>query len=463
MTRPTQYTPQSDYLATRAQLLGETSQRVLVYLYQPLIGAVASALYQTLWTQVKAHPQFTRDRQPHSKLLQTLGCDMEGLYEARIRLEAVGLIRTYTQVDTSRHYVYELYAPLAADKFFAEDLLSIALYDTVGPDEYARLTAAFTVTPVRRSDMQELTLGFMDVYHIASSLVNVPEGVTSAREVTAGKVNPLPHITTDVVDWQLLTRLLAKTPLRHDALSDQRELLAQVAGFYALTTAQLARAVQHSLDDLTGSIDPYRLRRIAEREHGNQSALKRQQEYGQQPSLVQDVNQEKTTHLEVSLSNDERVLLQRAKSMSVRDFLDFRKKERNPRLEPQDSEIFAFSELLRKNTFDTPTINILIDYLLRIDSFIPKSMIGAVVTRWVDAGVDSPESALVQIRAHEQGKDKKVKRGRSGYSKPRRVEQKPAWEQPGYTVPKKTLTVAERDAMNAKLTALKNQQTKEEQ
>jgi replication initiation and membrane attachment protein len=456
MQRPAELTPQSDYLVTRAQLMSDLDRQTLVYLYQPIIGPLATALYETLWTQVRVHPQFTRDRRPHSRLLQVLGSDMDALYDARVRLEAIGLIKTYTQVDSERHYVYELYAPMRPQSFLNDDLLSLALYDVLGDTAYAEVAAHFTVTPVRRSDMTDVSRSFMDVFHIASSPLNPPAAVEDQRQQTSEKESPIPRVDTSLVDWELLGRLLAKQNLRSDELIRQRMPIAQISGFYGLNTSELARLCARAIDTLTGQIDIKVMRNMAERDFTKTNVARgaaTQAASAESASATQTSAQTSTTG-QHSLSAAERELLQDARRMTPREFLTFTKKKKSPDAFVGKNELWALQQLAGRDVFPNATVNILVDYLLQERTSISQSYMDAVANSWLEAGVKTPEAALAQIKDYKNGKTKRGPARRS-YQRNRVVEPKPEWAQEGHQVSGRVLSTKERAELNAKLASLR--------
>ncbi|MCI1284281.1 MAG: DnaD domain protein [Lacticaseibacillus songhuajiangensis] len=454
MQRPAELTPQSDYLVTRAQLMSDLDRQTLVYLYQPIIGPLATALYQTLWTQVRTSPQFTRDRQPHRRLMQTLGSDMDALYAARVRLEAVGLIKSYTQVDAVRHYVYELYAPMRPQDFLKDDLLSLALYDVLGSTGFAEAAEHFTVRPVRRSDMTDVSKSFMDVFHIASSPLNPPAAVEEQRQRSSEKASPIPRVDTSLVDWELLGRLLEKQNLRSDELLRQRMPIAQISGFYGMSTSELARLCARAIDTLTGRIDIKVLRNLAERDFAKQdvvkNALKRE---NSTPATTPTASTNSQTAPQ-EFSAAERELLQNARRMTPREFLNYTKKKKSPDAFAGKNELWALQQLAGRDIFTNATINVLVDYLLQERTSISQSYMDAVANSWLEAGVNSPESALMQIKAYQAGKTKRTP-ARRNYQRNRVVEPQPEWAKEGHKVAGRVLSAKERAELNAKLASLR--------
>jgi replication initiation and membrane attachment protein len=457
MQRPAELTPQSDYLVTRAQLLSDLDRQTLVYLYQPIIGPLATALYQTFWTQVRPQPQFTRDRRPHRRLMQALGSDMDALYEARVRLEAVGLIKSYTQVDTVRHYVYELYAPMRPQDFLKDDLMSLALYDVLGSAGFAEVAEHFTVTPVRRSDMTDVSKSFMDVFHIASSPLNPPAAVEEQRQRSSEKANPIPRVDTSLVDWELLGRLLEKQNLRSDELLRQRMPIAQISGFYGMSTSELARLCARAIDTLTGRIDIKVLRNLAERDFAKQDVVKNALTRGNVAEAASATAQSESVSTQPAaqeFSPAERELLQNARRMTPREFLNYTKKKKSPDAFAGKNELWALQQLAGRDIFTNATINVLVDYLLQERTSISQSYMDAVANSWLEAGVNSPEAALRQIKAFKDGKTKRTP-ARRNYQRNRVVEPQPEWAKEGHKVAGRVLSAKERAELNAKLASLR--------
>jgi replication initiation and membrane attachment protein len=454
MQRPAELTPQSDYLVTRAQLMSDLDRQTLVYLYQPIIGPLATALYQTLWTQVRTSPQFTRDRQPHRRLMQTLGSDMDALYAARVRLEAVGLIKSYTQVDTVRHYVYELYAPMRPQDFLKDDLLSLALYDVLGSAGFAEAAEHFTVTPVRRSDMTDVSKSFMDVFHIASSPLNPPAAVEEQRQRSSEKANPIPRVDTSLVDWELLGRLLEKQNLRSDELLRQRMPIAQISGFYGMSTSELARLCARAIDTLTGRIDIKVLRNLAERDFAKRDVVKNVLKRENSTLATTPTTSTNSQTASQEFSAAERELLQNARRMTPREFLNYTKKKKSPDAFAGKNELWALQQLAGRDIFTNATINVLVDYLLQERTSISQSYMDAVANSWLEAGVNSPESALMQIKAYQAGKTKRTP-VRRNYQRNRVVEPQPEWAKEGHKVAGRVLSAKERAELNAKLASLR--------
>ncbi|KRO16660.1 replication initiation and membrane attachment family protein [Lacticaseibacillus saniviri] len=446
MQRPETYLPQDDYVITQATYLSDFDQKVATRLYQPLIGPVAFALYLTLWQEVTPRPSLS-DRKKHVRLLDLLHVSIDELFTARVKLEAVGLLKTYTQVDQlGRFYAYELYAPVSPDRFFSDDLLSVLLYDTVGETQFATLRQDFQLSPIRRDSWQDITSDFLDVFHIsAQALTDPPIAVETAKQAVVQSEAPKVTLGNgEGYDWEFLAQQLANSNLKAGELEKYQSAIYQLAKFYGLQPVDLARYIEAATNVMTGELNLPQLRRNIE-----QTATKQEHKVAVQPQLS----------TKVAVADTDAALLKDAKQMSIREFIVAAKHKKNAQMYPGHNEIQALLKLQQRRVFDDATINILVDYILQTNDSINQAYLDAVVNSWLKAGVTSPEQALVQIHEFVTKKPaRKSTRPRAN----RRVETRPAWMQPDYQPKKEEVTPemkAQLAANQAKLAALRKEAT----
>src|SRR5699024_4634141 len=99
----------------------------LTHLYQSLIGINAIALYYTLVYDIEL--QNLIDIQTHDTVMGALNLPLNAIYEARIKLERIVLLKTYkTKNDSEVVYTYELISPFTPSEFFNDLMLSELLY-----------------------------------------------------------------------------------------------------------------------------------------------------------------------------------------------------------------------------------------------------------------------------------------------------------------------------------------------
>ena len=100
---------------TLPQALSTNERQLLTLFYQPLTGPDPISLYLTLWAEGE---DYTTDKMTHYYLMNVLGMSVRSIFEARIALEAIGLLRTWRKDENdSRTFIYELVRPLEARSF----------------------------------------------------------------------------------------------------------------------------------------------------------------------------------------------------------------------------------------------------------------------------------------------------------------------------------------------------------
>ena len=158
------YVSKNDYYEIKlASLITNVDKDVLVELYQPLIGAQATILFLTLLKEKRNESE--KHFYQVDKLLRTMQIQPSEFLSARRFLEAVGLMRTYEQVqDDVRTYAYVLYAPKSPKSFFDDVLFKGLLIQYVGLDEAKSLANKYKLDISLTDDYKEVSASFVDVY-----------------------------------------------------------------------------------------------------------------------------------------------------------------------------------------------------------------------------------------------------------------------------------------------------------
>src|SRR4051812_22896331 len=149
--------PIDRYVVAAGGLLHEYDRKVLTFLYQPLIGSTSLSLFMTLWAELEENRLWS-ESSSHHLLMNLLGLNLKDIYEARLRLEGIGLLKAFVkQEDGERSFIYELQPPLMPEQFFMDGMLNIYLYRKIGKNHFSRLKRFF-------SDQQNLKeIGFMNI------------------------------------------------------------------------------------------------------------------------------------------------------------------------------------------------------------------------------------------------------------------------------------------------------------
>ena len=91
------------------------------------------SLFMTFWADAERGNEHEYN---HYHLMNTLSIPLGPIFEGRISLEAIGLLRTYRKKDGDlRSFLYELLPPLDAKEFFTDPLLNV-LFSKIGEHGY---------------------------------------------------------------------------------------------------------------------------------------------------------------------------------------------------------------------------------------------------------------------------------------------------------------------------------------
>ena len=139
--------PADIYQVVNKSLLNEYDKLVLSMLYMPIIGNVSISLYESLYNELKANSYISVEL-THHHLITNLGISLNELKIARMKLEGIGLLKTYYMEGNVNSYIYELYSPISANEFFNHPIFNMVLYNTLGKEEYERVFNYFKVPSI---------------------------------------------------------------------------------------------------------------------------------------------------------------------------------------------------------------------------------------------------------------------------------------------------------------------------
>lgn len=390
--------PADLYQVVDKSLLSEMDKLVLNMLYMPIIGNIAISLYLKLQSEVGSNLISTE--LSHHHLMTSMGLTLDNIKEARLKLEGIGLLKTYFHKDDINSYVYEIYSPVSPNEFFSHPIFNMVLYNNVGKTEYNRLYESFKEPSVVLKDYEDISASFDSVF---KSINYTPLEYTGEDIVSKNKL----LLTYELdYDWDLLISSIGKDMFNTKCLNkSMKELIINLSFLYEIDPVTMADIIRTSLNE-KGNIVKDDLRKNTRKfyQFNNDNRL---------PSLLFKSQPEYLKSASGNNTNRGR-MIKVFENNSPYEFLKARYKGGKPT--GKDMEILE--SLLADQKLNPAVINVLVDYVLKTNNNkLTKSYIETIAGHWKRSNIETAEEAM-SIAEKEHKKNTKVK-------KKEKVE--PAW------------------------------------
>lgn len=381
--------PMTGFWILKQNELSDIDKKTLIDLYQPLVGPISSGLYLLLWNEAQKNTMISQ-RASHSQLLALLDCGVNDFYEARIKLEALSLLRTYKKSDQLGEYlIYELYKPMLPTDFFKESLLSTLLFEKIGRNSFEELAEKYNNSSNSLADAEDITKSFLDVFTIANNdLVDAPTEVKEAQSKIVEQRENIPTIKTNKqapLDWSFLEQLVSQYGITEAELLSKEDVIYNQHVFYGLDELELSNLIARSLNLVDNSIDEKRFERAAQNKYENRSNI-----------VVKSVvePEKKTTGNPV---------IDCANELIPSEYLAYEKQQTNGFV--GSAETRTLKALQNRHVLSDPVINILIHYALQNSPTLSQAFVETVANDWSQNKVATPEDALKRINDFTSGRN----------------------------------------------------------
>lgn len=389
-------------------------RQLLTLFYQPLIGPDAMSLFMTLWADAERKIDGEYN---HYYLMNLLSMPLGKVFEARISLEAIGLLRTYSKQDMhDRTFVYELLPPMDAKSFFEDPLLSTFLFSKIGEQAYRALRTSYSADELLDGQYEEVSRTFLDVYKPVRSSGSQNDDDENDRLESRNKSGDLPFAYSDF-DFNLLRAGLSEQMVPQSALTSvSKRLIEKLAFLYSLTPIDMQKVIMMALDEHL-KLPEERLRKSAVdfyKMNISQNV----------PSLKKAFTLEDKSVLPEPVTREDELLLY-MEHTSPRDMLrDYTGKE------PLPVDVQLAERLVTVHGFTVGVVNVLLHYvIIRNDGKITKNYAERIASHWANKKIETAKQAMDISR---QEHDQYIKWQKEGSKKPSgrkpvREEKVPEW------------------------------------
>ena len=339
--------PADTYTIINQTILTEVDKKIIISLYEPIIGPIAVSLYLTFWADLDKLELMSKDF-THHHLMTILKSKLTDIENARKSLEAVGLLKSYIKRnDNINEYLYELYSPLCASEFLNHPVLSILLLNNIGENEYNILLNSYKKYNFNKSDYEEITSSMNETFKSVNENV-FEENIRNTKKLGINIASS--------IDFELLESTLPKGLVTSKTFNKKtKDLINQLAFIYNIDSVKMSEIIRLVIDEY-GIINKDKLR----------SATRKNYEYNNNGSLPTIVYRTQPDYLK-SPSGD---LSNRGKMIHVfentkpYDFL----KSRNKGIKPTSRDLKILEHIAVD--FDLPpgVVNVLVDYALLVNN-----------------------------------------------------------------------------------------------
>lgn len=367
--------PTDTFVIVNKTILND-NRALLINLYQPLIGALAISLYNTLWSFLDKLELISLEY-THNTLLNNMIISCNEFKEAREKLEAIGLIKTYVKKDSVNNYVYELYSPMSAKEFLNNPILNTALYNAIGEKEYERTLEFFKIPYINLRNYEDITSKFSDTFIWTTSIVRNMDMYNLKNK------NSRALSIISKIDVNTILNLIPEDILNHRSLTkDMKEYLIKISFIYNYDNEIMVELIRSSLTD-KHTIDKNKLR-------DNATKYYQFENMGKLPSLIYRKQPEYLRSTKEGVSNRMR-MINMFETTSPYDFIASKYKTGSP----SNSDLKVISYLLLDLDLKPGVVNVLVDYVLKINNNkLTKSFVDAIASQWKKSNIETVEDAM---------------------------------------------------------------------
>lgn len=395
--------PADTFVVINKTILHNEDRKNLIMLYQPIIGYKAISLYFTLWNNLDKREIFSSEY-THHHLMTCMQLRLSDIIEAREKLEAIGLLKTFIKKQNINNFVYELYSPISPYEFLNNPILATSLFNNVGKFEYEKILEYYKIPQINLKEYQDITCNFSDIFE--PSNINEFEIVKSTlQKYSSNKINITPKIDLDNIVSLIPDDMFNIRSLTRDT----KDLIYKISFIYNYDDAKMSEIIRNSLTDKK-TIDKKQLRI-------NSRKLYQFENSGKLPSLVYR-NQPEYLRKPVGDVSKRAKIIYQFETTSPYDFLS----SKYNGSKPSKSDLSTLEYLLLDMNLKPGVVNVLVDYVLRINNNkLTKNFIEQIASQWAKSKIETVEDAM-KLAEDEYKLRKKVK-----MVKNKRIEEKPSW------------------------------------
>ena len=218
--------------------LSQSDNEVFNLLYYPIIGKDAYVLYNLLFTygQLKENTFIC-----HEDFCENKNISLSNFINSRNKLESIGLIETLRKEEVVNYenkiyYVYRLYPPATAKKFFKDSILSNLIINSVSEKELNNIKSFFKLSENKFIGYKKISSNFDQMFFSNDNNTNIKEEFKDKKYKSAS--------TVDLVN---IEKKLLENEIDIKAIKDYEKTIENYLSLYQIDEEQAVDIIQSSL------------------------------------------------------------------------------------------------------------------------------------------------------------------------------------------------------------------------
>ncbi len=381
--------PADTYVVVNKSIITSEDKNLLTMLYQPIIGPLPIMLYFSLWSDLDK-TEIMSTEYTHHHLVANMQMSLKEIVEARQKLEAIGLLKTFFKEENINNYIYQLYSPIKANDFFNHPILNVVLYNNLGKKEYEKLKSYFKTPRINTSSYQDITASFSEIF------TSVPLTSYEVLNDDIRKRNMLKLNINTNFDFTFLTESLPKSLDQSKIFTKEiKELILQLSFLYGLDAPKMQDIIPICLTE-RGTINKEELRKTCRNYYQFDN-------HGLLPSVVYNAQPEYLK--EPTGDNSKRAkMIYTFESISPYELL----KSKNNGAEPTTRDLRLAEDLIINYGLNPGVVNVLIDYILKTNNNrLTRNLAETIAGQWKRLNIETVDDAM-RLAEKEHKKYKKT-------------------------------------------------------
>ena len=364
--------PLDSFVVINKSFLNDQDRLSLSILYQPIVGSIAIILYHTLWSYLDKN-RITSKGNTHNDLVMSMQLKLEDIKEAKDKLEAIGLLKTFLKKGEVNSYIYELYSPLSVYEFINNPILSTALYNNLTKKEYKRIIDLYSLPKIDLNGYEDISRSFKDVYNFIST-----DKIDNAN---IKKASYLDLSFEPIINFNEMLSLISEELLNLRSISkENKELIYQLSFIYNLDNEMMSEIIKNSIDNkrINVSLLKQNCREYYKFEHKGRVP---KMIYQYQPLYLRQAKVE---------NNRKSKIIHQFETTTPALLLELKQNSK-----PTNTDLLTIEDLIVNKGLNPGVVNVLIDYALKINNNkLVKKFVEQIAVQWKRSKIETVSDAI---------------------------------------------------------------------